>query len=171
MTQPSNNNTKPRVKQNRASPPQTPLTKVSAKPRQTTAKTPSAKNSSKNKTIKNSKEKKRKKDNKTQKAPPKKKVLKPTTFPYFKDNYCPPECACYGRVVQCSDKGVDKVPYGIPYNSRYILLMNNHIDAIQLDLLNEYVSMEFLVLSNNRLKDETIEGAFEGFRFEAPLPE
>ncbi|KAK1906244.1 Asporin [Dissostichus eleginoides] len=162
MTQPSNNNTKPRVKQNRASPPQTPLTKVSAKPRQTTAKTPSAKNSSKNKTNKNSKEKKRKKDNKTQKAPPKKKVVKPTTFPYFKDNYCPPECACYGRVVQCSDKGVDKVPYGIPYNSRYILLMNNHIDAIQLDLLNEYVSMEFLVLSNNRLKDETIEGAFEG---------
>ncbi|KAJ4924985.1 hypothetical protein JOQ06_003932 [Pogonophryne albipinna] len=78
------------------------------------------------------------------------------------DNYCPPECACYGRVVQCSDKGVDKVPYGIPYNSRYILLMNNHIDVIQLDLLNEYVSMEFLVLSNNRLKDETIEGAFEG---------
>ncbi|KAI4802989.1 hypothetical protein KUCAC02_006552 [Chaenocephalus aceratus] len=78
------------------------------------------------------------------------------------DNYCPPECACYGRVVQCSDKGVDKIPYGIPYNSRYILLMNNHIDVIQLDLLNEYVSMEFLVLSNNRLKDETIEGAFEG---------
>ncbi|XP_071057882.1 prolargin [Pseudochaenichthys georgianus] len=107
-------------------------------------------------------EKKRKKDNKTQKPPPKKKVVKPTTFPYFKDNYCPPECACYGRVVQCSDKGVDKVPYGIPYNSRYILLMNNHIDVIQLDLLNEYVSMEFLVLSNNRLKDETIEGAFEG---------
>lgn len=68
----------------------------------------------------------------------------------------------FSRVVQCSDKGVDKVPYGIPYNSRYILLMNNHIDVIQLDLLNEYVSMEFLVLSNNRLKDETIEGAFEG---------
>ncbi|KAK5848902.1 hypothetical protein PBY51_008588 [Eleginops maclovinus] len=78
------------------------------------------------------------------------------------DDYCPPECACYGRVVQCSDKGVDKVPYGIPYNSRYILLMNNHIDSIQLDLLNEYASMEFLVLSNNRLKDATIEGAFEG---------
>ncbi|XP_041833161.1 decorin [Melanotaenia boesemani] len=78
------------------------------------------------------------------------------------DNYCPPECACYGRVVQCSDKGVDKVPYGIPYNARYILLMNNHIDSIQLDLLTEYVSMEFLVLSNNRLTDGTIEGAFEG---------
>ncbi|XP_022604836.1 podocan-like [Seriola dumerili] len=78
------------------------------------------------------------------------------------DNYCPPECACYGRVVQCSDKGVDRVPYGIPYNARYILLMNNHIDSIQLDLLNEYVSMEFLVMSNNRLTDGTIEGAFEG---------
>lgn len=65
-------------------------------------------------------------------------------------------------MVQCSDKGVDKVPYGIPYNARYILLMNNHIDSIQLDLLSEYVSMEFLVLSNNRLTDGAIEGAFEG---------
>ncbi|XP_069571881.1 podocan [Brachyistius frenatus] len=86
----------------------------------------------------------------------------PTHFPYFTDNYCPPECACYGRVVQCSDKSVDKVPYGIPYNARYVLLMNNRINSIQLDLLNEYVSMEFLVLSNNRLTDGAIEGAFEG---------
>lgn len=65
-------------------------------------------------------------------------------------------------MVQCSDKGVDKVPYGIPYNSRYILLMNNYINSIQLDLLNQYDSMEFLVLSNNRLTDGSIEGAFEG---------
>lgn len=66
------------------------------------------------------------------------------------------------RVVQCSDKGVDRVPYGIPYNSRYVLLMNNHISSIQLDLLDEYVSLEFLVLSNNQLTDGAIEGAFEG---------
>lgn len=65
-------------------------------------------------------------------------------------------------MVQCSDKGVDKVPYGIPYNSRYVLLMNNYINSIQLDLLNQYDSMEFLVLSNNRLTDGSIEGAFEG---------
>lgn len=65
-------------------------------------------------------------------------------------------------MVQCSDKGVDKVPYGIPYNSLYILLMNNYINSIQLDLLNQYDSMEFLVLSNNRLTDGSIEGAFEG---------
>ncbi|XP_068611669.1 wu:fc23c09 [Brachionichthys hirsutus] len=91
-----------------------------------------------------------------------KDVLAPMPFPYFLDTYCPPECACYGRVVQCSDKGVDKVPYGIPYNARYVLLMNNRIDGIQLDLLNEYASMEFLVLSNNRLTDGAIEGAFEG---------
>ncbi|XP_066579957.1 asporin [Amia ocellicauda] len=96
------------------------------------------------------------------KAKLKKKKKKKTYFPYFKDNYCPPECACYGRVVQCSDKGVDKVPYGIPYNARYMLLMNNKIDMIQLDLLNEYLSLEFLVLSNNRLTDGSIEGAFEG---------
>ncbi|XP_070710330.1 asporin [Pempheris klunzingeri] len=116
--------------------------------------------SSKNKTIKKSKEKKRKKNDITKKAS--KEVTAPTHFPYFMDNYCPPECACYGRVVQCSDKDVDNVPYGIPYNARYILLMNNHIKSIQLDLLSEYVSMEFLVLSNNQLKDGSIEGAFEG---------
>ncbi|XP_051543942.1 podocan [Myxocyprinus asiaticus] len=66
------------------------------------------------------------------------------------------------RVVQCSDKNLEKIPYGIPYNSRYILLMNNHIDSIQLNLLSAYTSMEFLVLTNNRLSDGTIEGAFEG---------
>ncbi|CAG5927503.1 unnamed protein product [Menidia menidia] len=107
---------------------------------------------------------KRIRDEKMQKPPNRKNII-PTTpvhFPYFMDDYCPPECACYGRVVQCSDKGVNKIPYGIPYNARYILLMNNQIDSIQLDLLSEYVSMEFLVLSNNQLKDGTIEGAFEG---------
>ncbi|XP_056091758.1 decorin [Rhinichthys klamathensis goyatoka] len=91
--------------------------------------------------------------------------LKPTTpsyFPYFEDHYCPSECSCYGRVVQCSDKDLGKIPYGIPFNSRYILLMNNHIDSIQLNLLSEYDSMEFLVLSNNRLRDASIEGSFEG---------
>lgn len=91
-----------------------------------------------------------------------KKKEKLPYFPYFKNDYCPPECACYGRVVQCSDKGVDKVPYGIPYNTRYMLLMNNKIDLIQLDLLKEYLTLEFLVLSNNRLTDSAIEGAFEG---------
>ncbi|XP_026085867.1 podocan-like protein 1 [Carassius auratus] len=93
--------------------------------------------------------------------------LKPTTpsyFPYFEDHYCPSECSCYGRVVQCSDKHLNRIPYGIPYNSRYILLMNNHIDSIQLKLLSEYDSMEFLVLSNNHLTDETIEGSFEGIK-------
>uniref|UniRef100_A0A8C9QVZ7 Wu:fc23c09 n=1 Tax=Scleropages formosus TaxID=113540 RepID=A0A8C9QVZ7_SCLFO len=85
-------------------------------------------------------------------------------FPYFKDDYCPPECACYGRVVQCSDKGVDKIPYGIPYNTRYLLLMNNQIDGIQLDLLKEYLSLEFLVLTNNHLTDGSVEGAFEDMR-------
>lgn len=40
--------------------------------------------------------------------------------------------------------------------------MNNHINSIQLDFLNEYSSMEFLSLSNNRLTDGAIEGSFEG---------
>ncbi|XP_041637287.1 extracellular matrix protein 2 [Cheilinus undulatus] len=155
------------LKQNKSSPPQPLPAKPPTKPQQGTrkAKISSVKlakmnKSSKNKVVKKAKEKK--KDNKTQKPPEKKKDITPTHFPYFTDNYCPPECACYGRVVQCSDKGVDQVPYGIPYNARYILLMNNLITSIQLDLLNEYVSMEFLVLSNNRLTSGAIEGSFEG---------
>ncbi|XP_016128513.1 asporin-like [Sinocyclocheilus grahami] len=92
------------------------------------------------------------------------KQTTPLYFPYFEDHYCPSECSCYGRVVQCPDKDLGKIPYGIPYNSRYILLMNNHIDSIQLKLLSEYDSMEFLVLSNNHLTDQTIEGAFEGIK-------
>lgn len=71
-------------------------------------------------------------------------------------------CVLSFRVVQCSDKGVSQVPYGIPYNARYILLMNNHISSIQLDLLSQYEFMEFLTFSNNRLTDGAIEGAFEG---------
>ncbi|XP_054608971.1 podocan [Dunckerocampus dactyliophorus] len=108
------------------------------------------------KTKKHGRKKKVKKHKKT------KKTTKKQHFPYFLDNYCPPDCACYGGVVQCSDKALDKIPYGIPYSVRYVLLMNNQIDSIPLDLLRDYVSMEFLVLTNNRLTDGTIEGAFEG---------
>lgn len=96
------NDTKHTVRRTKASRPQPQLTKPAAKPQLTTAKTPSMRptkinRSGKNKTIKKSKEKKRKKDNKTQKPSENKKVITPTHFPYFKDNYCPPECACYGR--------------------------------------------------------------------------
>ncbi|XP_053717418.1 podocan-like [Synchiropus splendidus] len=50
------------------------------------------------------------------------------------------------------------VPDSIPSNSRYILLMNNHIQGIQLDLLKHLSSLEFLLLSNNRLTDGAIAG-------------
>lgn len=89
------NDTKLTVKLNKPAPPRPQLTKPSAK---TPSTRPTKSNSSsKNKTMKKSKEKKRKKDNKTQKPREKKKVVTPTFFPYFLDNYCPPECACYGR--------------------------------------------------------------------------
>ncbi|KAJ1164174.1 hypothetical protein NDU88_004619 [Pleurodeles waltl] len=84
-----------------------------------------------NKTINNPrKEGKKGKHGKHKKGPNSKENV-----PYFEDNYCPAECACYGRVVQCSDKGLSKIPYGTPFNTRYLLLMNNKIDFIQLDLL------------------------------------
>ncbi|KAM9845565.1 uncharacterized protein ACBR49_010597 isoform 2-T2 [Aulostomus maculatus] len=148
------NEAKHKAKQNKASAAQT-------EAKSTAFQTPSAKThrGSRNMTVKKSKE--RGKNNKSRK-PERKEVTTPTYFPFFLENYCPPDCACYGRVVQCSDKGVDKFPYGIPYNSRYVLLMNNHISSLPLDLLSEYVSMEFLVLSNNRLTDGAIEGALGG---------
>ncbi|XP_053719060.1 leucine-rich repeat-containing protein 4-like isoform X2 [Synchiropus splendidus] len=80
------------------------------------------------------------------------------------------DCAAIGRrhtsakplwssaVVQMSGAGPD----GIPSNSRYILLMNNHIQGIQLDLLKHLSSLEFLLLTNNRLTDGAIAGAFDG---------
>lgn len=43
------------------------------------------------------KEKKQKKENRTQMPAKTKGVAAPTHFPYFLDDYCPPECACYGR--------------------------------------------------------------------------
>ncbi|XP_074554883.1 podocan [Halichoeres trimaculatus] len=158
------NKTKAGVKSNKTTPQSRPV-KPSTRQQPTKNRT-TPNRSGNNKTTKTPKDKMKKK-NKTQKPPQKKKEEEEEAdsephFLYFKDEYCPPECACYGRVVQCSDKGLDKVPYGIPYNTRYILLMNNLIDRIQLDLLDEYVSMEFLVLSNNRLTDGAIEGAFEG---------
>ncbi|XP_029969915.1 asporin [Salarias fasciatus] len=76
------------------------------------------------------------------------------------DDYCPPVCSCYNSVVQCSNKSVGRVPYGIPYGTRQILLMNNYIKGIQLDLFAKYNSMEVLVLSNNWLTDGAIKGAF-----------
>ncbi|XP_042191184.1 podocan-like isoform X2 [Callorhinchus milii] len=106
-------------------------------------------------------QKKRQKKKKSQRAENKRRV-EATVFPYFEDYYCPPECACYGRIVQCSDKGVDKMPYGIPFNTRNLFLMNNKIEMIQMGLLSEYLSLEFIVLNNNKLTDAGIEGALEG---------
>ncbi|XP_030197185.1 leucine-rich repeat protein soc-2 homolog [Gadus morhua] len=81
-------------------------------------------------------------------------------FPYFKDAYCPLECACYDRVVQCSDQGVARVPYGIPYNARYVLLTNNLISSLRAGSFRGLLSLEALVLSRNRLADAAVQSAF-----------
>lgn len=51
---------------------------------------------SKHKNMTGSREKK-KRDNRTPNVPNRKQDTPPTHFPYFLDDYCPPECACYGR--------------------------------------------------------------------------
>lgn len=98
------NDTTLAVKQYKSSDPQPKLARPSAKTQLTTAKTPSRKqttdkpktNRSSKKKMSKSKEKERKKGNRTQKIT-EKEVITPTHFPYFMDDYCPPECACYGR--------------------------------------------------------------------------
>lgn len=75
-------------------------TKPSAKTQAAAVVTPSVKQVKGNKTSANKKTnklKKKKKDNRTQKIAEKEEETAPTHFPYFLDDYCPPECACYGR--------------------------------------------------------------------------
>lgn len=69
-------------------PPHQQVTKNSDKPQVTSATTPTTP----------TKTNKRRKKNKTlNSAKGKRKTTPQTHFPYFKDDYCPPECACYGR--------------------------------------------------------------------------
>lgn len=96
------NGTELTATQNKASPAQPNLTRASAKTQAAAVVTPSVKQVKGNKTSKNNKanklkEKKKKKDNRTQKIAEKEEETAPTHFPYFLDDYCPPECACYGR--------------------------------------------------------------------------
>lgn len=51
---------------------------------------------SKSKKVAEHKEKE-KMDTRKPKVPKRKEDFPPTHFPYFLDDYCPPECACYGR--------------------------------------------------------------------------
>uniref|UniRef100_A0A8C9YTD1 Wu:fc23c09 n=1 Tax=Sander lucioperca TaxID=283035 RepID=A0A8C9YTD1_SANLU len=146
------NDTKLAVKQNKASPPQPQQTKPSARPRMSSAKTPLMKpmkisRSSKNKTNKKSKEKKRKKDNKTQKPSEKKKMkgIMPTHFPYFEDDYCPPECVCYGRNL------LDSVPTDLPVSVEELRLDNNHLSAMSEAAWSRCPRLLVLSLSNNSL--------------------
>ncbi|KAK1168823.1 hypothetical protein AOXY_G9705, partial [Acipenser oxyrinchus oxyrinchus] len=60
-------------------------------------------------------------------------------------------CMFFCRVVQCSDKGVDKIPYGIPYNTRYMLLMNNKIDLIQDGDFSLQKNVTVIYLHNNKI--------------------
>ena len=67
---------------------------------------------------------------------------------------------CLSRVVQCSDQGVARVPYGIPYNARYVLLTNNLISSLRAGSFRGLLSLEVLVLSRNRLADAAVQSAF-----------
>uniref|UniRef100_A0A8C5H085 Uncharacterized protein n=1 Tax=Gouania willdenowi TaxID=441366 RepID=A0A8C5H085_GOUWI len=64
-------------------------------------------------------------------------------------------------VVECSDRGVYKVPHGIPNNSSFISLKNNFISSIRMDLLHHLTSLQFLILSNNWLTDNSLRGVFK----------
>ncbi|XP_028305487.1 podocan-like protein 1 [Gouania willdenowi] len=99
------------------------------------------------------KKKKKKKQNYRKLQPPQPASLT--------DNHCPSECVCFGSVVECSDRGVYKVPHGIPNNSSFISLKNNFISSIRMDLLHHLTSLQFLILSNNWLTDNSLRGVFK----------
>uniref|UniRef100_A0A8C5GYI6 Uncharacterized protein n=1 Tax=Gouania willdenowi TaxID=441366 RepID=A0A8C5GYI6_GOUWI len=69
--------------------------------------------------------------------------LKHISFQHFGDFWRPAIV-----VVECSDRGVYKVPHGIPNNSSFISLKNNFISSIRMDLLHHLTSLH---LSNNQL--------------------
>ncbi|KAM6381858.1 keratocan-like [Alca torda] len=61
-------------------------------------------------------------------------------------------------------KGYQNIPEGILFSARYLLLMNNRIDFIQLGLLKEYLSPDFWLLKNKQLSDGAIKEAEEGLQ-------
>ena len=78
------------------------------------------------------------------------------------DKSCPAACYCEGTKVDCSHRGLQDIPTGIPTTTTHLILSDNHITKISaLGLFNRIPNLETLDMSRNKI-DEIEQGAFEG---------
>lgn len=78
------------------------------------------------------------------------------------DKSCPAACYCEGTKVDCSHRGLQDIPTGIPTTTTHLILSDNHITRISaLGLFNRIPNLETLDMSRNKI-DEIEQGAFEG---------
>ncbi|XP_063072855.1 leucine-rich repeat-containing protein 4 [Engraulis encrasicolus] len=76
---------------------------------------------------------------------------------------CPPECSCYNQLskVVCTRRGLTRVPPGIPSKTRHLNLMENSIEAVQVDSFRNLFHLEVLQLGRNMIRQIEV-GAFNG---------
>lgn len=76
-------------------------------------------------------------------------------IPYDPDNplisMCPYRCQCHLRVVQCSDLGLDKVPWEFPPDTTLLDLQNNKITEIKEGAFKNLKDLHTLILVNNKI--------------------
>lgn len=76
-------------------------------------------------------------------------------IPYDPDNplisMCPYRCQCHLRVVQCSDLGLDKVPWDFPPDTTLLDLQNNKITEIKEGAFKNLKDLHTLILVNNKI--------------------
>lgn len=76
-------------------------------------------------------------------------------IPYDPENpfisMCPYRCQCHLRVVQCSDLGLDKVPWDFPPDTTLLDLQNNKITEIKEGAFKNLKDLHTLILVNNKI--------------------
>lgn len=76
-------------------------------------------------------------------------------IPYDPDNplvsMCPYRCQCHLRVVQCSDLGLEKVPFDLPPDTTLLDLQNNKITEIKEGDFKNLKDLHTLILVNNKI--------------------
>lgn len=76
-------------------------------------------------------------------------------IPYDPDNpyisMCPYRCQCHLRVVQCSDLGLESVPWEFPPDTTLLDLQNNKITEIKEGAFKNLRDLHTLILVNNKI--------------------
>jgi len=78
------------------------------------------------------------------------------------DPLCPADCRCDATKVDCSHRGLEDIPSGIPTTTTHLVLSDNSISKISaLGLFNRLPNLQILDMSRNKI-EEIEQGAFEG---------